>query len=129
MYSPDITSLESFLSELVNLDEMFSHLAEPLVKIVILGAVTTILAETENLVLSLHPRQPPVTNNVVFPLVNVLKFQKLALTAPQPVDGLHSVGHVAIRNILILTHRGVTFGSGVLLRLEIQIIHLDLILC
>ena len=82
VYSPDITSLESFLGELVNLDEMFSHFAEPLVKIVILGAVITVLAETDNLVLSLHPRQPPVTNNVVFPLVNVLKFQKLALAAP-----------------------------------------------
>ena len=125
MYSPDITSLESFLGELVDLDEMISHLTEPLVEIVILGAVTTILTETENLVLSLHPRQPPVTNNVVFPLVDVLKLQELALAAPQSVDGLHSVGHVAVRNIL--THRAVGFDSGVLLWLEIQIIHLDLL--
>ena len=106
-YSPDITSLESLLCELVNLDEMFSHLAQPLVKIVILRAVATILTETENLVLSLHPRQPPVTNNVVFPLVDVLKLQELALAAPQSVDGLHSVRHVAVRDLLSQARLGV----------------------
>ena len=126
MYSPDITSLESFLGELVNLDEMFSHFAEPLVKIVILGAVITVIAETQNLVLSLHPCQPPVTNNVVFPLVNVLKFQKLALAAPQSVDGLDSVRHETVGNLL--SHCALSLGGDVWLWLEIQIIHLDLII-